>query len=176
MSVICQHHNHLDSDKAFPSRPLAAQYLTLIQPELDSLSSQLKNKKISVTQINLAILYFLKFSPKPLTKEELQKNIQKWTPHHKTTLFRALKKLFKKGLIQKTFLYGKKEEYYEWIHLENGLKHHHHHITCRSCSQIQTISSCSVESIEKELEKLGHTYISHHLEFFSICPKCMSKK
>jgi len=49
----------------------------------------------------------------------------------------------------------------------------HHHLVCESCGNIEDISDCSIDLLEKDIEtKKEFKVTSHSLEFFGICANC----
>lgn len=50
--------------------------------------------------------------------------------------------------------------------------HHHHHIICRSCRQVQALPTCPVEDKALRMPKLGFKDVTHRLEYFGLCPAC----
>jgi Fur family ferric uptake transcriptional regulator len=54
--------------------------------------------------------------------------------------------------------------------------HHHHHIVCRSCRQVQVIDLCVADALERIARQMGYAHVTHTLEIFGICPRCQAKK
>jgi Fur family ferric uptake transcriptional regulator len=49
----------------------------------------------------------------------------------------------------------------------------HHHLVCTKCGDIQDISDCNIDGLEKDIEKKKKFKVtSHALEFFGLCSNC----
>lgn len=87
------------------------------------------------------------------------------------TIYRALNLFVEKGLL--------KEIYFNdgIVRYELAEKPEHHHAVCIKCSKVEDITDCSVDKLEKQIEKKkGFTVLSHSLEFFGYCRNCKTKK
>ena len=51
-------------------------------------------------------------------------------------------------------------------------RHHHHHIVCRKCKNVENVETCVLDDLENLLKKKGYSEITHSLEFFGICRNC----
>jgi Fe2+ or Zn2+ uptake regulation protein len=52
--------------------------------------------------------------------------------------------------------------------------HHHHHLVCRACGLIVRLDDCILAEMDARLAgRYGFTEITHRLEFFGVCPKCV---
>jgi Fur family ferric uptake transcriptional regulator len=68
-------------------------------------------------------------------------------------------------------LFGDGKVRYE---IDHG-SHHHHHIICRSCGQVRPLSKCALNALEESARETGYAGISHSLEFFGTCPRCVAR-
>lgn len=87
---------------------------------------------------------------------------------NKTTIYRELDFLLKKGLVRELYINSGKK-YYE----SSSLKHHHH-LICSDCGSIEDVFlKNDIEKEEKRLESEKNFKISNHsLEFFGLCAGC----
>jgi Fur family transcriptional regulator, ferric uptake regulator len=131
-----------------------------------SIPTTLRSSGLKATPARVAVLKVLTKAKKPLSIQNIGK-LLKDTPDQ-ATLYRMVEQLKKAGIIHQ-------------INLEHGHAHyeidsptHHHHIICENCGKIVDISSCDIESLEKEvLKKSGFKKINRHsLEFFGLCKNC----
>jgi Fur family ferric uptake transcriptional regulator len=58
----------------------------------------------------------------------------------------------------------------------NLADHHHHHIICRTCREVQVMDICVADPLERMARQLGYENVTHTLEIFGVCPKCRAKK
>ena len=95
-----------------------------------------------------------------LTKESIEVN--------KTTVYRELAFLLKKGFIRELHI-SMEQRYYESTFLK-----HHHHLICERCGKIKDVTlSKDLQKEEKRLElEKGFKISSHSLEFFGLCADC----
>ncbi|MBI2074622.1 MAG: transcriptional repressor, partial [Candidatus Levybacteria bacterium] len=85
----------------------------------------------------------------------------------KVTVFRIINALFEKGIVKSVQLNEGKLRY------EHSAKADHHHLVCEKCGNIEDISDCNIEALEKDIEKKKKFKVkSHSLEFFGICNLC----
>lgn len=128
---------------------------------------QLKTTGLRVTPTRLAVLSVLASSPKPLDTASIFRLI---SLHHvdadQATIYRIIENFIEKGLITK-YQFQEKKFYYE------ALRPDHHHAICTKCGNIEDISSCSIGTLEKDIEKTnGFEVKNHSLEFFGLCSTC----
>ncbi len=87
------------------------------------------------------------------------------------TIYRALNLFVEKGLLKQIYFNDGIVRY------ELAEKPEHHHAVCIKCSKVEDITDCSVDKLEKQIEKKkGFTVLSHSLEFFGYCRNCKTKK
>lgn len=88
---------------------------------------------------------------------------------HRTTAYRALQALEKKGTIRKMTIGGT-------AMYERNTGEHCHHMTCTGCKKIEHIPFCGVTEMEKEIRKTKEFAITDHaIEFFGVCAACGKK-
>lgn len=133
--------------------------------------SDLRTRGFRITKIRQSMLETLALTPKPISAPELLLNIAKKHPSvNKTTIYRELDFLAHNGIIAEIdILEGMKR--YELLHPD----HHHHHLVCTACRDIQcvAVSHNELNAIEKKIQTTHNfTVKSHVLEFFGLCNKC----
>lgn len=128
-------------------------------------SKLLKDKKISVTKQRLALLELLAKHKKPLTIEQIRKDIS--IDIDQATIYRSLSLLVKKGLIYQTD-FRESVAYYE-LQLESD---HHHHLVCLECKNKEGIDFCPDLPKEKILKNKGFSVQHHVFELFGLCKTC----
>lgn len=57
----------------------------------------------------------------------------------------------------------------------NTGEHHHHHIVCRLCHQVETLELCVADGLERMARQMGYSNVTHLLEIFGVCPRCQRK-
>jgi len=50
---------------------------------------------------------------------------------------------------------------------------HHHHIICKKCKKFEPLDFCVVQGQEQIIEKMGYSNVTHKLEFFGLCERCL---
>lgn len=135
---------------------------------LHDCSKELNELNLKATPTRLAVLKLLENSKEPMDVaaiiEFLKKNKVKADP---TTIFRIVNLLTQKGILKKVRFNEDKSRY------EYGLRNDHHHLICQDCGEIEDISDCPIDLLEKEISKRKKFVIkTHSLEFFGICKNC----
>lgn len=129
----------------------------------------LETAELKVTKPRLAILSVLIRYHGPFTKDEIFKQL-KTIKIDRVTIFRSIDAFQEAGIVRRCdFGDGPVRFEYQGIGAE-----HHHHIICRRCGKVKDLKHCLAEGIEKFLQKAGYSHITHSMEFFGICSKCMS--
>ena len=55
--------------------------------------------------------------------------------------------------------------------------HHHHHLVCRRCGRTVEVEGPAVESwAQRVAEENGFSEVSHTVEVFGVCAKCVSER
>lgn len=127
----------------------------------------LQNAQLKVTHARQVILDFFLKTKHPVTAEDIASYLQKkQCDTDKATVYRVLDTFYQKGLINK-IEFGEGKSRYEIAGAE------HHHLMCERCGEIEDISDCHIDTLEKEIKKKkGFTVKRHSLEFFGICRQC----
>jgi Fur family transcriptional regulator, ferric uptake regulator len=130
----------------------------------------LSNHGLNRTKTKVEILTTLSTSPHPMSVTQLHASLSKDCDI--STVFRAIGQFKEKGLVRESNL-GEGFFRYELVNLSKKDMHHHHHVRCRSCGQINPLQDCDLSFYDQILEKLGYQQIQHHLEFTGVCAECI---
>lgn len=119
-----------------------------------------------ITEPRLDILGILKENHNPLTISEIHSKLK----NKKTdlaTVYRTIN-LFAELRVVNEIDFKDEFKRYELIYD----RHHHHHIVCRKCKNVENVETCVLDDLENLLKKKGYSEITHSLEFFGICRNC----
>lgn len=130
--------------------------------------NELNAVDLRATPARIALMSLLEKSQKPLDVQTMidylsQKNIQT----DPATVFRIVNMFTQKGLLKTIQLNENKFRY------ELSSKVDHHHLVCKLCGDIEDISDCNIDALEKDIETKKHFQVSSHsLEFYGLCQNC----
>lgn len=136
---------------------------------IDDTLQALKEQGYRITCTRKAVLEVLVGEAKPLSADDLIKNLAKKKLHpNKTTIYRELDTLSAGGFIKEVQL-GLNRRVYEVTSLG-----HHHHLVCTKCERVEDISMENDMMIyEKNIMKTtSFKVFDHSLEFFGLCAGC----
>ena len=131
----------------------------------NGLANSLRLVGLKATAPRLLILKTLHEKHGPYTADELFGLLKK-QGIDRVTVYRSLDGFEKAGLVRRC-TFGAGPARYEFQD-----EHHHHHVICRDCKKIISLPDCEIAAIDKRIEKLGFSNVSHSLEFFATCPAC----
>lgn len=131
---------------------------------------ELHNADLRVTPARLGVLEFLEHSKAPVDVSMVAAYLQKHRiPADEATVFRILHSFTQKGITKSIQFHESKLRY------EYAGKPSHHHFVCEKCGTIQDVTGCTVDILEKDIErKTGATVKRHSLEFFGLCGRCVA--
>lgn len=129
---------------------------------------ELNEVELRATPARIALMQLLEKSDKPLDVQSMIEFLeQKDIKTDPATVFRIINMFTEKGLVKPIQLNEGKFRY------ELTAKEDHHHLVCEKCGDIEDISDCNINALEKEIEKMQQFKVtSHSLEFFGICKSC----
>lgn len=106
----------------------------------------------------------------PFTMESLHARVANTTNTKVdlVTVYRTMTRFEHMGLVTRCD-FGDGFLRYELAHQS----HHHHHIICRICQKVQPLPNCAVDQSLFLPDGHGYRDISHRLEFFGVCSKCV---
>ena len=133
------------------------------------LAERLRRKSRKVTGPRQAILGILRRHPHPLSIREIFSELGAGDCDL-ATVYRSMHLLEEMGMV-KRFHFGRGGARFEL--LEEGDDGHHHHLVCVECSQVVEIEDCFPTELERRIARRnGFKSVTHHLEFFGVCPAC----
>jgi Fur family ferric uptake transcriptional regulator len=123
---------------------------------------------LKATTQRLKLLDIFSSATKPLTAEELFKNVSK-PDFDLVTVYRTILSFEKVGIIRRIDTREKSARY----ELADS---HHHHLICVKCNDIEDmILEKDLEKQEKIIsQKKKFKVLNHSLEFFGICRGCLN--
>lgn len=127
----------------------------------------LRRVNIRATPRRIAILEQLLKGKRPLSAEALHARVK---DADLVTIYRTLEQLHTKGIVR-DIRFKDGVARYEFAHGS----HHHHHLVCTKCGQIDELPECDVRSLEKTALAASKRFKSveeHALEFFGTCVTC----
>lgn len=132
---------------------------------------ELNEVELRATPARIALMSLLESTDRPVDVQTmidfLDKRGIKADP---ATVFRIVNMFTEKGLTKQIQLQEGKARY------ELAAQNDHHHLVCTKCGDIQDISDCNIDILEKEIaSKKKFRVISHSLEFFGICNACQER-
>lgn len=136
----------------------------------ETVRSRMKDMGLKMTQARKSMLELLLYEHGPFSCEEVFEKLNKKKgvePCDLVTVYRSLAKLEESGIIERCD-FGDGKTRYEIKH--RG--HHHHHIICKVCKRVETITACKLVDTSSIPTSLGFKDVTHKLEFFGICPSC----
>jgi Fe2+ or Zn2+ uptake regulation protein len=131
---------------------------------------ELHNAKLRVTPARLGVLAMLEHADMPVDVSMITDYLKKQKiPVNEVTVFRILNTFTDKGITKPIQLNEGKLRY------EYANKAKHHHFICEKCKTITDVEGCTVEALERQIEKTsGGKVTRHSLEFFGLCRRCVS--
>jgi Fe2+ or Zn2+ uptake regulation protein len=129
---------------------------------------ELNEVSLRATPARMALMNLLEKTDKPVDVQTMIDYLQ--THDIKTdpaTVFRIVNMFTEKGLTKQIQFQEGKSRY------ELAANADHHHLVCTSCGDIQDISDCNIDELEREIERKKQFKVSSHsLEFFGVCANC----
>jgi Fe2+ or Zn2+ uptake regulation protein len=137
----------------------------------EQLIEALRTKGFRITKIRQSMIEALVAARQPISAPQLLEQVAQQHPSvNKTTIYRELDFLADNKILSEIdILDGMKR--YEILHPD----HHHHHLVCTSCKDIQCVEvpHHDLHALEGSIQKTHNfTVQSHVLEFFGLCAKC----
>ncbi len=132
---------------------------------------ELRGVDLKATPARMAILEVLENSNKPVDVGTMISYLKKKSIEaDQVTVFRTVNLFTERGLTKQIQLNEGKSRY------ELASQAEHHHLVCEKCGDIEDISDCNIDALEKEIEiKKKFKVSTHALEFFGLCQNCQNK-
>jgi len=129
---------------------------------------ELHNAKLRVTPARLGVLAMLEQADMPVDVSMVTDYLKKQKISvDDVTVFRILNTFMDKG-IAKPIEFNEGKLRYEYAD-----KPKHHHFICEKCKSIADVEGCTVEALERQIERTtGGKVTRHSLEFFGVCRRC----
>jgi Fur family ferric uptake transcriptional regulator len=139
----------------------------------EAILNRLRGEGMRITASRRNILNVLFRAERPLSLQEIQELAASESdgPDY-ATVFRMIALLDRLHIVHKVNL-QRSCSYYEL----NDPSKHYDHIVCTGCGKVVVIDiPCPLAETEKSVaEHYGFRNLSHSLEFFGRCPKCLDK-
>ncbi|MCL4515086.1 MAG: transcriptional repressor [Firmicutes bacterium] len=123
-------------------------------------------------QRELILEIFAENSDRHLSAEEIYDLIRQKNPDiGLATVYRTLELLEDLKVIQ-SINFGDGCARYEFT----GDRHHHHHLICLECGEVEEVDEDLLEKLEQSIEeKHGFRITDHQVKFYGICRRCQEK-
>ena len=130
-------------------------------------SNQLRENGYKVTQGRISILEIFSKHHIPLNAEDVSKYM-KGGKVDVATVYRTLKSFEEKGILKRVDLRT------DSVYFELN-DHHHHHLVCKKCGDIEDVDICEIDRLNEKVLKRSSKFkviLEHSLEFFGVCESC----
>ena len=130
----------------------------------------LRDEEYKLTrQRRIIVATLLRHEKEHLSAEELYQFVRKEDPEvGLATVYRTLELLEKLDLVR-GMSFGDGRTRYEFT----GEVHHHHHVVCVRCDEIQEVDDDLLGAVEAEVaRRLGYSIVDHELKLYGLCPVC----
>lgn len=129
--------------------------------------SILQSNGFRATTGKIAILDVFLNSKKPLKVTDIENIVGRKIDT--ANIYRSLEEFEKRGVVKKLNISNK------LAYFELNDTHHHHHIICNSCGEIEDIDICNLVDENSILHKSKsfNSINSHSLELFGVCKSCV---
>jgi Fur family ferric uptake transcriptional regulator len=135
----------------------------------------LRDARIKVTKIRIAILDLLSAERRHMTADEITAALKKaGVPADRVTVYRNLDRMIHEGLLIATCQPGKAMRVGACMRPSAP---HHHHIICERCGRVAETDGCPVQDVWDELKRqvrasTDFTLAGHITQYLGICPNC----
>ncbi len=147
-----------------------AHHSTSRQELLNAALQTLRDHGHRITAPRREILSILIAEHGPFTTEEIHQRMEKGMCDL-VTVYRCLAAMEELNVVRRCD-FGDGVYRYEF----NTGEHHHHHIVCRLCHQVQTLDFCVADGLERMARRLGYANVTHTLEIFGVCGTCQAER
>ncbi|MEF9945767.1 MAG: Fur family transcriptional regulator [Lachnospiraceae bacterium] len=141
----------------------------------EKFKEMLKEKGLKVTNQRLLVLQVLEENAdRHMAAEDIYELVREDYPDiGLATVYRTVQLLLEMQLVDKINLDDGCVRY-EIGHLFDGeVKHHHHHLICKTCGKVTPFEDDLLEELEKHIEETnGFHVLDHELKFYGQCKEC----
>lgn len=131
--------------------------------------SELKAKGYRITPQRKLIIAELVAANKALSAAEIYDSLRIECPQiGLDTIYRNINVLADMGVLMPISGVGK-----DSIKYELNCMHHHHHILCVDCGEIQCLDICPIDdNVANIIADKGYELLTHNIELYGLCEKC----
>lgn len=133
----------------------------------------LKSKGLKITKHRTSILKIISESKNPLSAEEIYLILKdKSISINLSSIYKILDSLSSKNIISKCILGDDNKTSYEM-----NTSEHKHHLICKQCKEIFSLTDCPLCIYEKNIKKdMDFDITEHRLEIYGYCKNCKKSK
>ena len=138
----------------------------------------LKEKGLKVTNQRLLVLEVLAdHRDTHMTAEDIYDLVKEDYPEiGLATIYRTLQLLLNMQLVDRINLDDGCIRYEIGGQLNGELKHHHHHLICKTCGKVLPFRHDLLDDLERQIEEeTGFHVLDHELKFYGQCKECLKK-
>lgn len=133
--------------------------------KINEIYERIREEGGRITKTRREIIQILFHSDYMLSFQKIASKLK--TRPDRTTIYRELLFLFKKGIVSKSVILNK--DYFEIA------KEHHHHLICIKCNSFRKIFACDKAKEEKIAKDNKFKVTSHLSDFYGVCRDCQKK-
>lgn len=136
----------------------------------------LKEKGLKVTNQRLLVLEVLaEHRDSHMTAEDIYDLVKEDYPDiGLATIYRTLQLLLEMQLVDRINLDDGCIRYEISDLLDGKIKHHHHHLICKTCGKVIPFRHDLLEELERRIEdETGFHVLDHELKFYGQCKECL---
>ncbi len=144
----------------------------------EKFKEMLKEKGLKVTNQRLLVLEVLaSHRDRHMTAEDIYELVKEDYPEiGLATIYRTVQLLLEMQLVDRITLDDGCVRYEVGGLFEGEMKHHHHHLICKTCGKILPFKIDLLDELEECIEqKMGFHVLDHELKFFGHCSECRDK-
>ena len=145
----------------------------------ESFKKKLKEKGLKVTNQRLLVLQVLaENKDRHLTAEDIYELVKEDYPEiGLATIYRTVQLLLEMQLVDRINLDDGCVRYEIGETLDSTLKHHHHHLICKTCGKVLPFKDDLLDELERHIEEeTGFHVLDHELKFYGQCSECRKKQ
>ncbi len=142
----------------------------MLEEAVHEASRRLEARGSRATPQRMAVLTTLMAQQRYVTAQDLPMTLRCVQPHlGLATVYRTLELLVDYGLAE-AFPQANNE-----VRYTSCSERHHHHLVCTTCDLVAEIPGCSLEGIERDIERQNSFNINDHAPtFFGTCQDCVA--
>lgn len=145
----------------------------------EKFKKMLKEKGLKVTNQRLLVLEVLASQrDRHMTAEDIYELVKEDYPEiGLATIYRTVQLLLDMQLVDRINLDDGCVRYEIGDLFDGEMKHHHHHLICRTCGKVLPFKNDLLDELEGYIEeKMGFHVLDHELKLYGQCSECLDKK